>query len=319
MTMQPAWIRANSVNRALEIIGDRWVIMLLQQAFVGVRRFEDFQRLLGIARSTLASRLRHLVAHGLFERRPTDAHSRRHEYRLTEKGRDLFATALMAEAWQQRWAAPPDHRQVLLHRECNHATHPQLVCGSCRKPLLAREVRYADGPGASWVQRAERRRRRSSLEPAPPPRVPVSPDLLELLGDRWTPQVAAVGFFGVRRFEDMRASLQLATNILADRLRRLVELDVFRTERYQARPARYEYRLTEKGLALYPILIALMAWGDRWCAAAEGPPLLLTHRPCGSPVVPELVCNHCGGAVTPDNVGPRRAPRTARRFPPATR
>ena len=304
--MKPAWIRANSVTRALEIIGDRWIIMMLQQSFVGVRRFEDFQRALGIARSTLTSRLRHLVTHGLLERHPYDAHPRRHEYRLTAMGRDLFATALMAEDWQQRWAAPPDHSQVLVHRDCGQVTRPQLVCGECREPLAARDVRYADGPGASWVQRAARRRRRSSLEPAAPPRVPVSPDLLELLGDRWTPQVAAVGFFGVRRFEDMRSSLRLATNILADRLRRLVDIGVFRTERYQQRPPRRQYRLTDKGLALYPMLIALMAWGDRWCAAPEGPPLLLTHRPCGAPVVPELVCDDCGGHVTPDNIRPRR-------------
>jgi len=311
--MKPAYIRANSVTHALEIIGDRWVLMLLQQAFFGVRRFDDFQRRLGLARSTLTQRLKHLVEHGLFERRPLDARQWRHEYRLTVKGLDLFSAALMCEAWQRNWAA--DDRQLalrLIHRDCGHAMEPILTCSTCNDPVEARDVAYCDGPGASWTVRGLPRRRRSSSDSSMPRSVPVSAELLELLGDRWTPQVAAVAFFGVRRFDAMRESLKLATNILSDRLKRLVDLGIFETRIYQDRPLRLEYVLTPKGLALYPILLTLMDWGDRWIEHEAGPPLLLTHRPCASRLVTSVVCDQCGGPLLRDNVLPQFQPSRRR-------
>ncbi len=317
--MKPAYIRANSVTHALEILGDRWVLMLLQQAFFGVRRFDDFQRRLGLARSTLTHRLKHLVAHGILERQALDARDWRFEYRLTVKGRDLFNVALMCERWQRDWAAGERQPVLrLLHRDCGHVMEPVLVCATCSDPVHARDVSYCDGPGASWTVREPRRRRRRSSIDGPAPRtVQVSSELLELLGDRWTPQVAAVAFFGVRRFDDMRASLQLATNILSDRLKRLIELGIFATRTYQERPRRLEYVLTGKGLALYPIMLTLMDWGDRWVANEAGPPLLLTHRPCGSRLVTSVVCDHCGGPLLRDNVSPQFGPpprSTERRF-----
>ncbi len=303
--MKPAYIRANSVNRALEVVGDRWVLMLLQQAFSGVRRFEDFQRALGLARSTLASRLKHLVEHGLMTRRPYDLGESRQEYVLTARGKDLFATAMMAQRWQSEWAEPSVFAPIqLLHRSCGHIMQPLLVCGSCDLPLDARDVDYQDGPGASMMARATRRRRRSVAPCSAERDLPVSADLLEVLGDRWTPQVAALAFFGVRRFEMMRLNLKLATNILSDRLARLKDLGIFETLPYQERPLRLEYRLTPKGRALYPLMIALMDWGDRWFEAPGGPPLLLTHRSCGDALVPRLACDACAGTLTVDTVKP---------------
>lgn len=304
---RPDYIRASSISRALDVVGDRWVLMLLQQAFFGGRRFEEFQRSLGIARSTLTSRLNHLVDHEVLQRQPYQHNPPRYDYRLTEKGWGLFPTGLMARRWQQRWTDVDGLRPIeLVHLGCGHATEPWQGCAHCRQPVSARETRYQDGPGAGWVRRGTKRRRRPSVELEMPPNSTMSAELLELLGDRWTPQVAAMGFFRVNRFEDMCESLQLATNILADRLRRLVRFGIYRTELYQERPPRLQYRLTEKGLDIYPLLVELMHWGDRWCGSPEGPPLLLFHQSCGKPLDTVLLCSHCNGEVGLGDIRMRR-------------
>ncbi len=312
-----ASIRASSVNRALDVIGDRWIIMILQQAWFGVRRFDDFQRRLGIARSTLTSRLRHLVEHGVMRRHAYSSHPTRYDYRLTDKGLGLFPAALMAQVWQQRWAPPPDMPALKLrHRSCGALMVPNMVCGQCHEAIQVREVRYVPGPGAGAEPLMEKRRRRSTVEGPPPTRTPVSLELLEMLGDRWTPQVAATAFFGLRRFEDMREALHMAPNILADRLRRLLEIGVFDTQAYQQRPVRLHYRLTEKGRDIYPLLLALMNWGDRWYGQPDAPPLLLTHEPCGMSLSANVVCGACGETLGAHDVVPvlqRQAHRVARK------
>src|SRR5437868_2735664 len=109
---------------------------------------------------------------------------------------------------------------------------------------------------------------------------------LEVIGEWWTLLILRDAFLGVRRFDDFQSSLGIARNILTDRLATLVRHGILTRERYQERPARYEYRLTEKGFDLYPIIVGLLRWGDRWTAGAEGPPLVLEHQGCGLQVVP---------------------------------
>lgn len=309
-----AYIRASSVNRALDVIGDRWLIMILQQAWFGVRRFDDFQARLELARSTLTNRLKHLLDHEVLVREAYSDRPRRYEYRLSVKGRDLYPAAMMSLAWQQRWAPPTGQALVQLrHLDCGKLTTPRMSCAHCAGEVDPREVDYALGPGAREIASRAPRRRRSTVEGQPATRTLVSHELLEMLGDRWTPQVAATAFFGLRRFEDMREALELAPNILSDRLRRLVELGIFRTEVYQARPQRLHYRLTDKGRAFYPILLALMQWGDRWYAPAAGVPVILSHRPCGAVLRPQVVCSACGGLLDSHNIAPvAAAPSVAR-------
>lgn len=296
-------IRATSVNRVLEIIGDRWVLLILQQCFLGVQGFETFQRRLDIPRSTLSNRLGRLVDHGLLTRSVSSTPNQRLDYRLTQQGRDLFDTALMALAWQQQWV-PRFSQPALRWRATGQPITPTLICAHCKKPVHAREVRYRDGPGASWITRDKQRRRRSTVTTRPKQSLAVSQRLLDLLGDRWTPQVVALGFFGIRRFDDMQKTLKLASNILTDRLKRVVEMGIYEQRLYQTRPPRSEYRLTERGLALYPMLVCMTQWGDRWCAGPEGPPLLLTHTLCGQPLRGVVVCERTGERLTPATTEP---------------
>jgi len=137
---------------------------------------------------------------------------------------------------------------------------------------------------------------------------------LAVIGDRWTLLILRDAFMRVRRFEDFEKSLKIARRVLSERLGRLVEEDVLRKVPYQERPTRYEYRLTEKGLALYPALISLVHWGDRFYAGDAGPPIIHTHTSCGHDFRSVLTCSECGEALDARAVAARPgAARTAAR------
>ena len=119
---------------------------------------------------------------------------------------------------------------------------------------------------------------------------------LDVLPDRWSALVLREAFFGVRRFSDFRRNLSIARNTLTDRLNRLVDQGVLVKQRVAETNEWEEYRLTEMGLDLYPVIVALMQWGDRW-RAPEGPPLLLKHRDCGGELALEIRCDSCGAAA----------------------
>jgi DNA-binding HxlR family transcriptional regulator len=143
---------------------------------------------------------------------------------------------------------------------------------------------------------------------------------LEVVGDRWTLLVIREAFQGTRRFDDFLANLGLARTVLTDRLNRLVDEQILERVRYQRRPDRYEYRLTQKGLDLFPVIVALLAWGDRYVMGGR-PPLVFRHRGCGGEVTDRRVCARCGQEVSPGEVEPRPGPgalkgsRSARREP----
>ncbi|PRZ44310.1 HxlR family transcriptional regulator [Antricoccus suffuscus] len=125
---------------------------------------------------------------------------------------------------------------------------------------------------------------------------------MDLIGDWWTPLVLREAFAGVQRFDDFQQSLGLARNTLDTRLKRLVEAGLFDRVPYQQNPARYDYVLTEQGRDFYPVLSAIMAWGDKWLAEESGPPVITRHDTCGHQIQARVVCDHCGEPLTSENV-----------------
>jgi DNA-binding HxlR family transcriptional regulator len=115
---------------------------------------------------------------------------------------------------------------------------------------------------------------------------------MEVLGERWTFVVLREVFNGIRRFDDMRRHTGIPRQVLTNRLALLVDQDVLRREPYResGQRERHEYRLTEKGFALFPVMVAIAQWGDRYLADPEGPPIEFVHRDCGSPVEVHLRC-----------------------------
>jgi DNA-binding HxlR family transcriptional regulator len=138
---------------------------------------------------------------------------------------------------------------------------------------------------------------------------------VSVIGDRWSLLILRDCFLRVRRFEDFQARLGITRHLLADRLKKLVEAGVLARVPYQERPRRYEYRLTEKGLDLNPVLLALVHWGDTHMAGGRGRPRLYEHRDCGQLFDPVMSCSVCGGAVTARNIrildGPGAVPAAA--------
>lgn len=123
---------------------------------------------------------------------------------------------------------------------------------------------------------------------------------VDMLGDWWTPMVIRAAFLGARRFDDFRTSLGIPRNVLTERLRSLEEQGVFERRQYSERPPRYEYRLTEKGVALYPVIVTMLKWGDEWLDwGDDGPPVKLVDRDTGEELDPVLVDRRTGEPLDP--------------------
>jgi DNA-binding HxlR family transcriptional regulator len=123
-----------------------------------------------------------------------------------------------------------------------------------------------------------------------------------VIGDRWTLMLLRDCFLGVRRFEDFERRLRISRSIIAERLKRLVDEGVLRRDAYQQNPTRHEYRLTEKGLALHPVIMAIVHWGDVHYAGADGPPLIHRHKACGCDFAPVMTCSECAEPVAARDV-----------------
>ena len=128
-----------------------------------------------------------------------------------------------------------------------------------------------------------------------------------VIGDRWTLMILRDLFLGVRRFEVFEQRLGISRSIIADRLKKLTDEGVLRREAYQQNPVRHEYRLTDKGLALHPVIMAIVHWGDVHYAGAAGPPLIHRHKACGHDFAPVQTCSECGEVVTARDVEVRTA------------
>lgn len=146
----------------MDLLGDAWTPLVLREAFYGIRRFDDFQESLGIARNTLTDRLRRLVDEGLLEKQAYQHVPVRYDYVLTEKGRDFYGVLAAMNRWGDRWLAGEKGVPVVLHHDrCGHDTQPEIVCGACKEPLRAEETSNRMGPGypAALAERPDVQRR----------------------------------------------------------------------------------------------------------------------------------------------------------------
>jgi DNA-binding HxlR family transcriptional regulator len=294
------WLtRASSINRAVDQVGDKWCLLILQEVFWGINSFNEMLAATGVSKGVLADRLKWLQAVDCLHKKADDG-GKRMRYHLTRKSVELYDCALMAVAWERQFFNTRELDEITLHhRSCGHPFQPQLRCRACGDQVRVWDVSYRPGPGATRDERGKKVRRRSSLsvQDVPSGRS-LYKNLINIVGDRWTANVIALSFHGRTRFDQFHQELPVATNILSDRLKFLVEQGVFRQTAYQQRPVRYEYQLTDKGEALYPWFLTLLQWGDKWCSPDErGRPMLLTHEPCGKKLVAQVQCSACGGVL----------------------
>jgi DNA-binding HxlR family transcriptional regulator len=151
-----------SIARALELVGEWWTMLILREAFLGARRFHEFQSNLGIARNILSARLKKLVARGILERTVAQGGGRRLEYRLTAKGRAFFPVLMALMQWGDRFAACPGGPPVkVVERDSGEAIAEVEVRGRDGRVLRASDVRMVPGPGAGAATKARFTARRN--------------------------------------------------------------------------------------------------------------------------------------------------------------
>ena len=310
----------NSVNRALNALGDRWSQLIIREAFWGTTQFGDFFEKCAMARSTLANRLRALVKNDILEQRPLKHGMARQDYHLTERGKGLFDSVVLAWGWGVKWGmVSPGMGTALTHTTCGQAMIPDLVCGKCRKSIVMRDCTFAEGPGFGRervpVQRMHRRRYAAEGE--------MNFEVVDITGDRWTALVISTQYFGIHRFDEIQAYLGIATNILTDRLRALEANGIIERRLYDLVPPRYEYWLTKKGIDTYQHSLSLMLWGDEWLGDPKGPPITVRHKPCGHKLGTQVVCGACKVPLTLETVSVGRirtpAPRATSPDAPSRR
>lgn len=134
---------------------------------------------------------------------------------------------------------------------------------------------------------------------------------LERVGEWWTPLIVRDIYLGLHRFDDIAENLGISRNLLTRRFETLVADGIVERRAYQERPLRHEYHLTAAGLELVPVLMALMAWGDKWATPAGGPPVRLVHQECGEEFTPQVCCSACGKPVDAENVTALAGPGAA--------
>lgn len=153
-----------SIARTMDLLGDWWTPLVLRECFYGIRRFDEFQQALGIARNTLADRLRKLVDEGLLIKQPYQREPVRYDYVLTEKGRDFFGVLAAMSRWGDRWLAGEEGAPIVFrHESCGHDTHAEVVCAECGEPMTADNTTPRLGPGY-------------------PPKLATRPDVIERFG-----------------------------------------------------------------------------------------------------------------------------------------
>lgn len=131
---------------------------------------------------------------------------------------------------------------------------------------------------------------------------------LSIIGDRWTLLIIRNAFLGITRFDDFQKQLDVTRHLLADRLDLLVEHQVLRKVPYQTKPERFEYKLTEKGVELFPIIMTLVAWGDKWESDGAGPPIKYYDKTSGKEIQPALVDKQTGQPINPRHTRPAVGP-----------
>jgi len=294
----------NSVAFTLGLLGDEWNLLIIRSAFLGARRYKVWHDQLGIANSVLAARLNGLIEAGVFVRVPYQKRPLRHEYRLTECGKDLWQGFVTIWGWESQWVKDrPVPLPPMVHMGCGNEALPVLKCGNCKKPATVKNVRGAFGPSGSFersVPRATTRRRSVTPDNGG---IGLYSETISLLGNRWSATALAAALFGATRFTDFLQLMTAPPLIVADRLKTFCDIGVLERTASMTGSSRLEYKLSTKGVAVFPLIITLIYWGDHWFRSPEGPALTFTHLECKSELVPTLYCSVCDQVLVRKQIG----------------
>jgi DNA-binding HxlR family transcriptional regulator len=297
LTLTRDALATSTLSHGLQVIGDRWTVAVLLGAFLGIRRFDDWQSRLVIPRHTLTERLKALTDIGLLRQRPYQKRPVRMAYHLTEKGIHLYPQVLMMWLWARRWsqgqlALPPK----LLHKPCNHSFSPQMNCACCKEKVGVTDLTFSlkINPALKPLPAARQRATRltKSEEGA---------GSLALRVDRWALLIISAVLLGCHHFDQLSHVLGIGSSVLSRRLAGMVESGLLLCQADTNDARRKIYRLTPASRDLFGYIICFSSWASRH-HLQQANSIRSVHRGCGEAFVPDVVCSHCQQTLKPWDV-----------------
>lgn len=290
-----------AVGRGLGLLADTWTLLILQRAHLGVTRYAGWRETLNISDATLSARLRSLLGAGLLQTHPYREGGReRRGYALTERGADTWKLLLSTWHWEKQWVPREVPLPDIVHRACGEPAGVVLCCAGCGVPVGPRDTEARHDRGRLSLDALARLHPRRTRGRLPDDPLSFLPGAMEIIGDRWGAAVLGAALTGIRSFSSFADELSISPEVLSDRLRRFVELGVL------VRSCDTGYRLTDKGLASFPIHACVVDWSHRWLGDEDGASsdLEVRHPACGDRLRVRLDCDRCGRAFDRGSVSP---------------
>jgi DNA-binding HxlR family transcriptional regulator len=297
-----------SIARALNVLGESWSFLLLRAAFFGAHRFSEFATAVGAPKAQLVGGLKRLVRVGVLDQSDRG-------YTLAEPGVALFPICVGLMRWGDTWSALAGELQppvrLAWRDQPTHLLQPALVCAACGGAIDPMHSVWQAGPGAQTesatvkgLETPATRRRPPNVQLLTRGRPCSVSRALQKIGGYWSFLILREAYFGISRFEDFVEHLGASRSVVSARLAVLVAAQVLSKMPIDSSGLRLEYRLTPSGLSLFPTIVALIDWGDRFVAPDLGAPLLLTHTVCGHALHARLVDLDNGAEISPAAVVP---------------
>ncbi len=287
-------LRSSTLNHGLRVRGDRWTAEILMGSFMGLRKFEDWNSLLGISRATLTKRLNQLLAMGLLQQRPYQERPRRHGYHLTQAGLKLYDQVLTIWVWEKRWGSHADVLpSQLFHKACGHAFVPVLACSACNAKTGMNDLHFTLKPVAALLD--------DSTESTRSARVEMLQNSRKGLGmrvDRWTLLIVTAVVLGCHHFDQIGHVLGIASSVLARRLSAMVDEGLLLAQPDLTDARRFIYRLTPASRDLFGYLVCFSTWASR-DFLHQPSSIRPVHKDCGKAFVPHVICSVCHEPLLP--------------------
>lgn len=287
-------LSTSTLSHGLKVFGDRWTAQVLLGAFMGVRRFDDWQAQLRIPRHTLADRLKSLVLMDMLRPRLYQERPERYAYHLTAKGMAMYDAVLMVWEWEHRFG----DRDVALptrltHLRCGHAFMPALACSACGEAVTMTDLRFQLLPNPRLPH--------DTASPLRTPRMTRSdaPGMgLGLRVDRWSLLIVSAVILGCHYFDQLSEVLRIGPSVLTRRLASMVESGLLQCQVDRNDARRRVYRLTAASRGLFGYIVCLSTWASRE-HFHEPSSIRPFHHACGKDFVPRVACGHCHQPLKP--------------------
>lgn len=293
-----------TIADGLDLIANRWTLSILQAAFQGCCRFDDFLSQTGISRATLSRRLEELTLNKILIKTPSD-HPRRFLYVFSERGLGLLNASLLARELEAAWSGQPP--RPLKHTSCGHAFHAKLICQHCKEELHDKDITWQQlAHGRDELQELNQLQALSIKGQGKRPRESAvfknsagdnkQSIVANIIGDRWCLLIIIANLLKVERFDDFLKLLNIAPSTLNARLKLFQEQGLMVKQQYQDKPPRFNYQLSKKGLMAGRFISELRQWilaGEEQGKAISSQ---LIHKTCGASLQQQLVCGHCNEA-----------------------